>query len=392
MVNIGIAALLILLVGSITSILSKKLKIAYAELLITAGLLISIVYGILSTEPTEATGEFIISVVLPPLVFQAALMINYSIFKRVQKTVVLLAVVSVAVSALICAMIIVSFTPLTLIPALAFGVIISPTDAAAVVDAFKRVKAPKELGTIVEGESLLNDATALALFSAVSALTLNPLIATLDIAREFAGGLVVGLVLGFLAIKALPMADENAQVMITLAVAYGSYLLADALSLSGIVAVAITGLLIGRNWQKSQAKEAEAGLLIGFWRVLAFIVTTVAFVFIGLTADVGMIARYVPLIAICFLAALAARYLSIESILLPASKFIGLVPRTWRNVTWLAGIRGAVSVALALSLPEFPFKSTIVAITFGVVLLSLLVQTRLLSYYIGKRIRANLSN
>ncbi len=366
--------------------MSRRFKIAYAELLILAGLLISALYSVLGAT-REPSGEFIITIVLPPLVFQAALMMNHSVFRKVQKTVILLAVVSVAVSALVCALILASFTPLTLIPALAFGVIISPTDAAAVVDTLKRVKAPKELSAIVEGESLLNDATALALFSAVSTLTLNPLTGGLDIAREFVGGLIIGLALGFVATRLLSIADENSQVMLTLAVAYGSYLLADAVNFSGIVAVAIAGLLIGRSWQKSSPKGEQSGLPMGFWSVLAFIVTTVTFVFIGLAADVGEMVRYLPSIVVSFLAALAARYISIESVLLPASRFVGLIPRTWRNVTWLGGIRGAVSVALALSLPDFPFKSTIVAITFGVVLISLLVQTRLLSYYIRKRMR-----
>jgi CPA1 family monovalent cation:H+ antiporter len=90
---------------------------------------------------------------------------------------------------------------------------------------------------------------------------------------------------------------------------------------------------------------------------------------------------------LCFVAALVARYLSTEMVLLPASRLTGSVSRTWRNTASLAGIRGAVSVALALSLPEFPFKGTIVAITFGVVLFSLLVQTELLSYYVGKAFR-----
>lgn len=366
--------------------MSRRYKIAYAELLILAGLLISVLYTVIGAT-REPSGQFIITIVLPPLVFQAALMMNHSVFRKVQKTVILLAVVSVAVSALVCAVILASLTPLTLIPALAFGVIISPTDAAAVVDTLKRVKAPKELSTIVEGESLLNDATALALFSAVSTLTLNPLTGALDIAREFVGGLIIGLVLGFAATRLLSIADENSQVMLTVAVAYGSYLLADTLNFSGIVAVAIAGLLVGRSWEKSPQKEGQIGLPMGFWSILAFIVTTVAFVFIGLSADVGEMARYLPLIVISFLAALAARYISIELVLLPASRFVGLIPRTWRNVTWLGGIRGAVSVALALALPEFPFKPTIVAITFGVVLLSLLVQTRLLSFYIKRAIR-----
>jgi CPA1 family monovalent cation:H+ antiporter len=127
--------------------------------------------------------------------------------------------------------------------------------------------------------------------------------------------------------------------------------------------------------------------MLHFWDVAAFIATAVAFVFIGLVADLSQLLQLAPLVMLCFVAALVARYLSTEMVLLPASRLTGSVSRTWRNTACLAGIRGAVSVALALSLPEFPFKGTIVAITFGVVLFSLLVQTELLSYYVGKAFR-----
>jgi len=247
------------------------------------------------------------------------------------------------------------------------------------------LKAPKELGTIIEGEALLNDATTLALFSAVSALTLSPLLNVVEIAIEFGGGLIVGLVIAFLANRLTPLLpDRNAQVMVTISEAYGSYILADALGFSGIVAVAILGLYMGRYYQQNSPSDSSNDLMIGFWDVASFIANTVAFTFIGLTAEVPYLLQYAPLTVLAFAAVLVARYISVEAVLVPAAKFIGKIPRTWRNITTLGGIRGAVSAALALALPEFPFKKVIVAITFGVILLSLLVQTWILSYYSRK--------
>lgn len=383
--NPGVVVLLILLIGSITSILSKRYKIAYAKLLVIVGLVISVVYHALGRPAAGVSGELIINVILPPLIFQAALTMNYAVFKKVQKPVILLAIVGVAVSAIACSLIVSSLTSLTLFAALAFGVIIAPTDAAAVISTLKQLKAPKELSTIIEGEALLNDATTLALFSAVSALTLNPLLNLVEIAVEFGGGLIVGLVIAFLANRLAPLLpDRNAQVMVTISEAYGSYMLADALGFSGIVAVAILGLYMGRYYQETNPRDSNSDLMIGFWDIASFIANTVAFIFIGLTAEIPYLLQYAPLIVLAFAAVLVARYISVEAVLVPAAKFIGKIPRTWRNLTTLGGIRGAVSAALALALPEFPFKKVIVAITFGVILLSLLVQTWVLSYYAKK--------
>jgi CPA1 family monovalent cation:H+ antiporter len=310
---------------------------------------------------------------------------NYAIFKKVRKPVILLAIVGVAISAIACSLIVSTLTSLSLLAALAFGVIIAPTDAAAVISTLKRLKAPKELSTIIEGEALLNDATTLVLFSAVSALTLNPLLNVVEIAIEFGGGLIVGLAIAFLANRLIPLVpDRNVQVVVTISEAYGSYILADSLGFSGIVAVAILGLYMGRYYQETNLNDPNSDFVIGFWDVASFIANTVAFIFIGLTAEIPYLLQYAPLIVLAFAAVLVARYISVEAVLVPASKFIGKIPRTWRNITTLGGIRGAVSAALALALPEFPFKKVVVAVTFGVILLSLLVQTWLLSYYAKK--------
>jgi len=383
--NPGVLVLLILLIGSITAILSKRFKITYAKLLVIIGLVISVAYHALGRPATEVTGELIINVILPPLIFQAALTMNYAVFKKVQKPAILLAIVGVAVSAIACSLIVSSLTSLTLFAALAFGVIIAPTDAAAVISTLKQLKAPKELSTIIEGEALLNDATTLALFSAVSALTLSPLLNVVEIAKQFGGGLILGLVIAFLANRLTPLLpDRNTQVMVTISEAYGSYILANALGFSGIVAVAILGLYVGRYHQETSPGDSGNDLMIGFWDVASLIANTVAFIFIGLTAEVPYLLQYAPLIVLAFAAVLVARYISVEAVLVPATKFIGKIPRTWRNITTLGGIRGAVSAALALALPEFPFKKVIVAMTFGVILLSLLVQTWFLSYYAKK--------
>jgi Na+:H+ antiporter len=383
--DVGITVLVVLFVCSITSILSTKFKIAYSKLLVVSGALLSFAYLALQIPPRELTGELILSAVLPPLIFQAALTIDYKMFRKVQKIVLVLAIVSVAVSAIVSSFILV-IVGVPFMMALAFGVIISPTDAAAVIDTLKQLRAPKQLETILNGEALLNDATALALFSGVIAMTLNPVHYGVGILTKFVGGAIVGLVLGYGANKLMPVLRRDVQVMITISMSYGSFILANAFGFSGIVAVAVLGLYVGRYFQKTKPGKARNELMLGFWNVAAFLAESVAFISIGLTLNPLEIVRYAPLVVIAFAAVLAARYVSVEALLVPLSRLVGPVPRSWRNVISLAGIRGAVSAALALSLPDFPFKSEVVAVTFGVILLSLLVQTKLLSHYARRAI------
>jgi len=386
--NLGVTILLLLLIGSITAILSKRFKIAYTKLLVIIGVAISIAHHVSGAAGAEPTGELILTVILPPLVFQAALIIDHAVFKKVQKTAVLLAIVSVAISAIVCSLVVSSLTPLSFIAALAFGVIISPTDTASVVDTLKRVKAPKELATIIEGESLLNDATALALFSAVSTLTLSPIANAVDIAAKFVGGAIVGLVLAFIANRLTPFVnDENARVMITISLAYGSYVLASTLGLSGIVAVAVLGLYIGEYYKATRREELREDMMLSFWNLAAFVANTAAFMFIGLASNIFSLLQFAPLIILSFAATLVARYVSIQAVIVPASRLTGAIPQSWRNVICLGGIRGAVSAAMALALPEFPFKNTVVTVTFGVIFLSLLVQTWLFAFYTKKALR-----
>ena len=379
--------LLALFACAITSILSDRLKISflsYSKLLIVIGVLISIVHFVFQLPIKEFTGEFFLTLILPPLVFQAALTIDYEIFRKVQKIVLVLAIVSVAVSAIVSSLILI-VVGVPFFAALAFGVIISPTDAVAVIDTLKQLKPPKRLAAIIEGETLLNDATALALFSGVAALALNPITYAMDTVTKFVGGAVVGLVLGYLANKLMPLLKKDAQVMFTISISYGSFILAEEFHFSGIVAVAILGLYVGRCLQKTQSKETRNELLLSFWNEAAFLANSIAFIAIGWALNPLDIVRYAPLIVFSSAAVLVARYVSVEALLAPLSKLIGPVPRSWRNVTTLAGVRGAVSAALALSLPpEFPYKSAIVTVTFGVILISLLVQTKALSRYASR--------
>ena len=175
--------------------------------------------------------------------------------------------------------------------------------------------------------------------------------------------------------------------MITISLAYGSYVLASTLGLSGIVAVAVLGLYIGEYYKATRREELREDMMLSFWNLAAFVANTAAFMFIGLASNIFSLLQFAPLIILSFAATLVARYVSIQAVIVPASRLTGAIPQSWRNVICLGGIRGAVSAAMALALPEFPFKNTVVTVTFGVIFLSLLVQTWLFAFYTKKALR-----
>jgi len=376
--DVGVVLAFSLIVLSL--ILSSRLKIHYTLILVISGLCMAIIRYFSGAKPPEFTGELILGLVLPTLVFQAALSLDFQLFSEVKKRVFLLAIVGVVISALVSTSLLVVLTPLTLLAALAFGVIISPTDAASVLDTFKRLGVPHRLSTLVEGEALLNDATAIVLFSAVTSLMLSPILNVIWFTTVFGGGIIIGLFAAFVATRICRLASGSTyQVVLSMAVAYGAYATAQALEFSGVVAVAIAGLLMSRSFQKN-AESTER--LSFFWEIAAFMANAAAFLFLGLVADISVVLRYAALIVACFVVVLAARFASVYSVFGLASRIEEKTPQRWQLITALGGMRGAISVALALALPAGFSKDLIVTLTFGVALISLLVQGSVLQTYV----------
>ncbi|MEM2896228.1 MAG: cation:proton antiporter [Candidatus Bathyarchaeia archaeon] len=294
-----------------------------------------------------------------------------------------MAIVGVVISVFVSTFLLISLTPLTLLVALAFGVVVSPTDAASVIDTFKRLGVPRKLSTILEGEALFNDATAIVLFSAVTSLMLSPIVNALRFATVFGGGMITGLIIAFIAEKIHRlMSNSIYRVILSISVAYGAYATAEVFHFSGIVAVAIAGIFMSRGF-KNDVKSKEGTLF--FWEVAGFMANAIAFLFLGLIADVSIVITYVYLIAICFIVVLIARLASVYSIFSLTSKIEEKTPAPWQLTTFLGGMRGAVSVALALSLPEGFVKDLIVTLTFGVAFISLIVQGSVLEIYVKKK-------
>jgi len=173
--------------------------------------------------------------------------------------------------------------------------------------------------------------------------------------------------------------DSTYHIVLSMAVAYGAYAAAQALGFSGIVAVAIAGLFMSRGFQRNGESMRDLSF---FWEIAAFTANAVAFLFLGLVADIGMIIAYAALIVVCFVVVLVARFVSVYLVSAVASRIEGKTPGSWQLVTALGGMRGAVSVALALSLPAGFARDLIVTLTFGVAVISLVVQGSYLQTYV----------
>ncbi|TVQ37456.1 MAG: hypothetical protein EA356_04085 [Geminicoccaceae bacterium] len=335
-------------------------------------------------------GEGILALFLPALLFDAALRVDSRLLVRDLAAVLLLAVVAVLVTTLFVAGGLVWWTTLPLLWALALGAIVATTDPSAVLAVFKQAGAPRRLQALVEGESLLNDAAAIVLFAAVLAFlkgTAEPQVGAvaLSFALTFVGGGLLGAVIGHLAsllvarLRALP----EAAVTISLAVPYVSYLTAELyLGISGVVAVVLSGLAVGRALQR-RVPPALVREILSLWGQLAswagglIVIGATILVPVTLLPD-----RFVWFdLGVVVLACLAARVVVLYGLLplLIQSGMTAPVSGPFKLAMLWGGLRGAVTIALALTLAadaELPIalRDQVGLLAFGLALFTLFVQ------------------
>jgi CPA1 family monovalent cation:H+ antiporter len=376
--------LLVIVLSFLGSILSSKLRVSYTTVMIAIGFLLSLlrIAGGLSAIPLDRT--IILGLVVPPLIFEAAMRTRYEVFRTIRKTVLSLAVFGVIISALVSGIVLNVALGLPLAVALTFGVVVAPTDPVSVVNVLKRTKAPSKLTAILETEAYFNDATAVILYPIAVSLSFSPLESATLFAYTLGGGVLVGLIVSGIAELLYRLITEPlAETYFTIAVMFGSFVLAESLGVSGLVAVAIAGLYMGNRTMRIAMTQETRITMTKFWDVVTFMVTSFAFLLLGLKVDASLLVEFAPLIIAAFLAIVAARIISVYPIVTLTS-FIGeKIPNSYKRILAAAGLRGVISVALALSLPDgFPFREAIIAMTFGVALLSLIVQGELIQFYV----------
>lgn len=376
-------ALLVIFLSFISAILSDKLRVSYTTILIAMGLVLSFLKFSEQLANVPLDNALILGLVVPPLIFEAAMRTRYKVLRPVQKIVLILAVFGVIVSAIVSGLLLNVVLGLPLGVALTFGVIIAPTDPISVFNILKRMKAPEALTTILESEAYFNNAPAVILYPIVATLTFSPIQSISLFIYNFGGGVLIGLLVSGIAELLYRLITEPlAETCFTIAVMFGSYVFAESLNASGLMAVAIAGLWMGNRTMRLAMSEETRITVSRFWEVVTFLATSFAFLILGLKANFLLLIAFAPFIVAAFLAILLARVASVYPLIGLARVLGEKIPHSWTRLLAVAGLRGVLSVALALSLPESPFKETIVAMTFGVALLSLVVQGELLHVYL----------
>jgi CPA1 family monovalent cation:H+ antiporter len=368
--------------AAIVGLVVRGLAIPYTVALVLLGLAGTF---FLPRDLIVVTPELVLLVLLPGLVFEAALKIEFADLRSSLGGVALLAIPGVLISAAIVAIVLNVATGLRLELGFVVGAMVAATDPAAVIATFRQLGSPRRLATLIESESLFNDGTALVVF-AIALRAVSGGISGGEVVVTLVGTIVVstaiGLLVGYVVARAIATIDDHLiELTLSLAAAYGTYLVADQLHQSGIIATVVAGVVIGNHGRSIGMSARSQEALDTVWEFFAFLLTALVFLLVGLAIDLARLIDTLPSIIWGVVAILAGRALVIYVLFGPASRLAvrlrggHQVPLAWLHVLFWAGLRGAVAVAMALSLPvDFPERALLQQITFGIVLFTLLVQ------------------
>lgn len=400
---INIFALLISLAAIFSYINAKWVKLPttigllFISTLLSLGLVISGYFGFHLDDHAQAIlakidfNETLMQGMLSALLFAGALHINLEDLNKEKGVVLVLASVGVVASTFLVGFAAYLLLPLLgiqlpLIYCLLFGALIAPTDPIAVLGILKSVGAPKSLETKIAGESLFNDGVAVVVFlvllgflgaghgtSAETTISLGSIL--ILFIQEAIGGIIFGLVAGYITYLMLKSIDNyQVELLITLALVFGGYALAMALHLSGPIAIVVAGLMIGNSGRQLAMSDNTREHLDMFWELVDEVLNAILFVLIGLellTLPFNMSYIWAGILMIPI--ALAARFISVGVPIKIMSKWRRFSPKVVQILTW-GGLRGGISIALALSLPASSEREIILVITYIIVLFSILVQ------------------
>ena len=375
---------------------AERHNLPFAAVLVLTGFLGSellLMWGLDTGIRHQSFHDLIFYVFLPLLVFEAAFRINALLLRRNLFVILLLSIPILLLSTTVTAVLVYygigHAQGFPWIAAFLTGAVLSSTDASPITACFPRLGVPRRLRVLMEGEDLFNDATAIVIFSIFLYIALHPdeqitagdaLIAFLSV---FFGGVFIGLLVGLGSLLLSRLFDDGIQqALVTLISAYTAFLIADqVLQVSGVMAVLITGLIMGRVIH-NDFQDERGSFVDNFWGFNVYVAEALVFLLMGVTVGLNMFQERWLAMLIGIAAILIARAVGVfgASPLINLLPWVERIPRAFQQVLFLGSLRGAVVLALSLSLPlDLPYWWTIQSIAFGVVIFSLFVQAPLIN-------------
>jgi len=368
----------LLLVACLIAMLTRRLGLPYIVGLLVAGFLIALLPN---SPELRLSRELIFNILLPPLVFEAALQLDWQRFRQELPLTLTLAFAGVAIAAAVVAAGMHWFIGWSWIGAALFGVLIAATDPVSVIAAFREMRCEPRVSMVVESESLLNDGVAAVGFAVLSAIAAGASPGAMSVIPSFlwtlGGGLVVGVaVSGAILLIVGRTEDPLVEITLTTLAAYGSFLIAERLHASGIISALAAGLMIGSLGNKGPISSAGRERVHSAWEYFAFVANSFVFILIGMNVANQPLGRLGSVAAVAAIVlVLAGRALSIYplSVLFRASRW--RLEGSFQHTLFWGGLRGALALALALAVPAtVPERNAIILTAFVVVAFSILVQ------------------
>jgi CPA1 family monovalent cation:H+ antiporter len=385
--------ILLFVVATAVAIAVQRLAIPYTVALVFTGLVLGLLHAF---EAPHLTRALLFGIFLPGLLFDAAFHIESRQFWRNRLTIFSLALPGVVAAIALTALILPTVANalhfvngFTWKHALVFGAIISATDPIAVVAIFRNLGVPKRLSVLLEGESLLNDGTAIVFFTLSVALVTSAAVTSGALALNFIKivgvGALIGMVIGMGVSQVIRRVDDPMiEITLTTIAAYGSFLAAEHFQYSGVIATVTAGMLCGNYGARVGMSPSTRIAVETFWQYIAFALNSIVFLLIGLEVNFDTLLASWQAILVAYLVVTGGRALVIFGASALLSRTREQIPWSWGVILTWGGLRGALPMVLVLSLPkDFPHQELLVSMTFGVVILSILVHGLTMSPLLG---------
>ena len=370
-------------IATAVAVFTRRFRIPYTASLLFIGLLLG---GLHLVAMPHLTKDLLFAVFLPGLLFEAAYHLKPVELRENAWVISALAVPGVAATIVLIAFLLVSGShalgtgPVMWATGLTFGAVIAATDPVAVTALFKELSAPRRLHVLVEAESLFNDGTSIVFLTLIltyfagSAPTTASLI--VGFIRIAGAGAAIGLAVGWaVSLVRTRLNDAAIEITLTTIAAYGAFALAEQLHVSGVIATVCAGVVCGHTGRTSPMAAGTRQAVNGFWEWVAFALNSAVFLLLGAELSAVFLMQQWKLVLLGALAVLAARAIVVGAVAVAFQRSSERIPRAWAGVLIWGGLRGALCLVLALSLPvETASRNLIIALTAGTVILSLLGQ------------------